>query len=253
RAAAGEGAVYLVRHGQSTWNLAAKRWDLWTMFSQVDHPLTAEGLKQAQDLRVRMREAKFLSDGTRVFSSPLARAVATTIAAVGLDRSIELLPAAREIAWPWCGPDSMGTHGKAALMVKVLQSLQDDTLQDQALDLVDASRLAGKWSGRESKQEMHARLRLLLSLVRPAVRPSRARDAADGRHWQNSVLVCHSLLIQRLFKDFASEALQKESPELLLRLRARKLQNCGAPAIRSASPPLGAWQWGLDGWVNPGT
>ncbi|CAJ1373302.1 unnamed protein product, partial [Effrenium voratum] len=231
RAAAGEGAVYLVRHGQSTWNLAAKRWDLWTMFSQVDHPLTAEGLKQAQDLRVRMREAKFLSDGTRVFSSPLARAVATTIAAVGLDRSIELLPAAREIAWPWCGPDSMGTHGKAALMVKVLQSLQDDTLQDQALDLVDASRLAGKWSGRESKQEMHARLRLLLSLVRPAVRPSRARDAADGRHWQNSVLVCHSLLIQRLFKDFASEALQKESPELLLRLRARKLQNCGVAKI----------------------
>ena len=27
--------VYLVRHGQSTWNLAAKRLDLWTMFSQV--------------------------------------------------------------------------------------------------------------------------------------------------------------------------------------------------------------------------
>ena len=27
----------------------------------------------------------------------------------------------------------------------------------QALDLVDASRLAGKWSGRESKQQMHAR------------------------------------------------------------------------------------------------
>ena len=60
--------IFLVRHGQSTWNLAAKRLDLWTMFRQVpttalvpqslyqvklsdiraevDHALTAEGVEQ---------------------------------------------------------------------------------------------------------------------------------------------------------------------------------------------------------------
>lgn len=31
--------IYLVRHGQSTWNLAAKRLDLWTMFSQAGDAL----------------------------------------------------------------------------------------------------------------------------------------------------------------------------------------------------------------------
>ena len=157
----GSSAVYLVRHGQSTWNLAAKRFDLWTMFSQaraVDIVVcclqtvdatswcnqlifwfsmssggsstdvrgrgTSEGPPKAWRFRALGKEmgsgwvyidwflvqispnislhmfAQFSCSGivaqktlssspaSRIFSSPLTRAVQTTVLAVGMRRSL---------------------------------------------------------------------------------------------------------------------------------------------------------------------
>eukprot|EP00913_Durusdinium_trenchii_P029434 g27592.t1 len=179
-------AEYLVRHGESTWNSAAKRWDLWQMFSQVDHPLTEQGIQQAKRLRDAAAQA-------------------------------------RDLAPP-----------------------------EQSV--VDASLVEKVWWNKfwESKTEMQERLKRLLQTIEPAM---------PG---QSSVLVCHSLLIQRLFKDFAAPSLVKErkirlwinskrlymkprrvllflgdphwqDPEkqqLLSGLRSRKLQNCGAVRLR---------------------
>lgn len=219
--------VYLVRHGQSTWNLAAKRLDLWTMFSQVDHPLTPEGVAQAKRLR-DLEEFKTLSSSpkSRIFSSPLTRAVQTTVVAAGT-RSLTLLPDAREIAWPLAGPDSRSRSTGEEVLRRALDELsQVDKYHKPAVLAesmkVDASRVASTWwsNFREPKQEMLTRLQRLLRSLRPL-----------GAEWSSSILVCHSLLIQRLFKDFASTELEKEKSQLLEDLRQRKLQNCGVVKV----------------------
>ncbi|CAE7231910.1 rab-18 [Symbiodinium sp. CCMP2456] len=231
-------SIFLVRHGQSTWNLAAKRLDLWTMFRQVDHALTTEGVEQASRLRSSTLTARrngdidaeqFLSPQSLVFASPLSRAVATSVVALGLERKITLLPDARELAYPWCGPDSIGAATGSDIAERALQDLSKvdsaygrPPITEEAVKMIDASAATGIWWSRfrESKGQMQQRLQDLLSRLRPADSPSPA-----------SVLVCHSLLIQRLFKDFASPQMEVDMPELLSQLRARKLQNCGVVKV----------------------
>ncbi|CAE6971172.1 rab-18 [Symbiodinium natans] len=230
--------IFLVRHGQSTWNLAAKRLDLWTMFSQVDHALTAEGVAQASRLRTSSEAAlsrgdveaeQFLSPATRVFASPLSRAVATSIVALGLERKMTLLPDARELAYPWCGPDSIGAAVGEGIperaiqgLCKVESSYCNASTAELAAKMIDASAANDVWWNRfrESRSQMQQRLGSLLNKLRPADDLSSA-----------SILVCHSLLIQRLFKDFASPQMEAEMPQLLSQLRAKKLQNCGVVKV----------------------
>ncbi|MEV4735298.1 MULTISPECIES: histidine phosphatase family protein [unclassified Microbacterium] len=61
--------LFLVRHGQTDWNLEHR------MHGQLDSPLTAEGLRQAE------RMAELLSDRgvATVCSSPLGRALRTAV------------------------------------------------------------------------------------------------------------------------------------------------------------------------------
>lgn len=62
--------IYLVRHGQTIFNAAA-RWQ-----GQVDSPLTALGLRQAAAAGVTLRK-NIISDDIALFSSPLGRAHST--------------------------------------------------------------------------------------------------------------------------------------------------------------------------------
>ncbi|CAK9076097.1 Proteoglycan 4 (Lubricin) (Megakaryocyte-stimulating factor) (Superficial zone proteoglycan) [Cleaved into: Proteoglycan 4 C-terminal part] [Durusdinium trenchii] len=230
--------VYLVRHGESTWNSAAKRWDLWQMFSQVDHPLTEQGIQQAKRLRDAAAQDALWSQ-SRLFSSPLTRALQTTLLATAVAGSegesparsakrLTLLPDAREIAWPLAGPDSRSRVLGEGVMARALEELRKveatwtECTEEQSV--VDASLVEKVWWNKfwESKTEMQERLKRLLQTIEPAM---------PG---QSSVLVCHSLLIQRLFKDFAAPSLVKdpEKQQLLSGLRSRKLQNCGAVRLR---------------------
>ena len=47
--------VFVVRHGQSTWNKAQADRDVVAMFSDTDHPLNDVGVYQAEALQVRLR------------------------------------------------------------------------------------------------------------------------------------------------------------------------------------------------------
>ena len=42
--------LYVIRHGESEWNKAQSGLDLPSMYAQVDHPLSAEGRRQAEAL-----------------------------------------------------------------------------------------------------------------------------------------------------------------------------------------------------------
>lgn len=223
--------VYLVRHGQSEWNLAAKRLDLWGLLSKVDHALTPEGVSQCRRLRAAVETATASGDQdartfgaptTRVFSSPLTRAVSTAVVSLGSDRIITLLPDARELAWPLGGPDTIGAATGDAVTERALDALClidaqyciTSSARAAIEAIVDTSAVQGQWwtGFRESRENMAARLFRLL-------RSHMSHEA--------SVLVCHSKLIRRLFLDFASTALIASKPELLTQLRSRKLNNCG--------------------------
>jgi broad specificity phosphatase PhoE len=90
--------VYLVRHGQSVWNHAQRSRNLHALVSQVDHPLTDAGCRQARALsdellaalaRAAAGDASAPAGGRRtlaalaeveaVWTSPLCRAVQTAL------------------------------------------------------------------------------------------------------------------------------------------------------------------------------
>ena len=65
--------LYLVRHGQTTWNLEGRRQ------GHLDSPLTARGLIQAEVVGQRLLR-EFTNGGiVRIISSPLGRAMATAL------------------------------------------------------------------------------------------------------------------------------------------------------------------------------
>mmetsp|Transcript_57675 Transcript_57675/g.106628 ORF Transcript_57675/g.106628 Transcript_57675/m.106628 type:complete len:299 (-) Transcript_57675:29-925(-) len=229
--------AYLVRHGQSLWNLAAKQWDFRTMLSQVDHPLTAEGVAQARRLREAVSTAaaagdedaaRFTAAETKVLSSPLTRAVATTVLAVGQDRLIRLVPEARELCYPIGGPDSLGTATGDAIALRVAETLSTvggkEWLKEPLDSLLDTSAVNERWWGRliEKRPAMEARMKKLLS---------KTVLSAAGPEQNDVVLVCHCLVIMRCFKDHAASGFASAQQTWLAELQSKKLENCGVVRV----------------------
>ncbi len=71
--------IYLVRHGQTEWNLR----DI--LQGQLDSPLTEKGLQQARELIGRFKDVEFAA----IFSSDLARAKRTA-ETVSVERNLEI-------------------------------------------------------------------------------------------------------------------------------------------------------------------
>ena len=59
--------IYIVRHGETDWNILKK------LTGQTDIPLNLNGIKQAKEVREKLKNIKF----DYVFSSPLKRAYET--------------------------------------------------------------------------------------------------------------------------------------------------------------------------------
>lgn len=82
-------SIYLLRHGQI--EQAKPR----RFIGQLDLPLTAEGEHQALDMALLLREIPF----TRIFSSPLIRAVQTAaVIAAGREQAVITVPELAEIS-----------------------------------------------------------------------------------------------------------------------------------------------------------
>lgn len=59
--------IYIIRHGQTDWNVEGR------YAGRIDIPLNRTGIKQAEEIREKFKNVKF----DKVFSSPLSRAYQT--------------------------------------------------------------------------------------------------------------------------------------------------------------------------------
>ena len=84
-----EKEIFVVRHGESKWNEAQHDKDVSGLVKQFDHELTSKGLDQAAKFNAKWKQeldavkdnddlACFLS-ATKIFSSPLTRAIETAL------------------------------------------------------------------------------------------------------------------------------------------------------------------------------
>eukprot|EP00039_Didymoeca_costata_P032851 m.39586 g.39586 ORF g.39586 m.39586 type:complete len:415 (-) comp9570_c0_seq3:86-1330(-) len=108
--------IYFIRHGYSEWNQAQEHHDIGGMLGARDHPLTEEGIIQAEDLQKkwtqsddvgkegtisRSLEDKFKTIQT-IYTSPLTRALQTAVICFNGHEAVKnggilCLPSAREI------------------------------------------------------------------------------------------------------------------------------------------------------------
>jgi len=149
--------LFLVRHGESAWNLAVAGLDVAGMYSGVDHPLSQQGAEQGLLFRERWRHAAAATEGEgmvgeagappasaaaaareatyvqefaraqRVFSSPLTRALQTALLSLQGHQAvarhgITLLRAAREVKNA-AGRDTVGCNTGHACKERALSLL----------------------------------------------------------------------------------------------------------------------------------
>lgn len=144
--------LYLVRHGECTWNAEGR------LPGQArDVPLTALGRTQAADAAARLAGC----GATLLLASDLLRAVSTAeVIAAALGLSVETSPLLRE-------------QGRGVLEGRLHRELVAEPVPE-GFDIADIA-----WGGGESVADVHARLGVLVELLR--ARP----DAA-------AVLVSHA-------------------------------------------------------------
>ena len=236
--------IYLVRHGESRFNVAIRRVNLYRMMRETDHGLSQRGAAQCRALRQAIAraadsadaDALALSDAKRVtLGSPLCRAVLTAhLALPAADAtSISCLPSAREHCMlPLLSRDSEGTTAPRILQ-HVASELEWLRLGDQPAPpppQLDLSRVGdGKWwIVAESGAAVTARLGEMLREV-VAIADAAADTAAAGEAAPKVVLVGHSQVMRRLFRQYSSATFA--STPIGQRLATHTVANCAVVRV----------------------
>lgn len=199
--------IYLVRHGESRFNVAIRSINLYHMMRERDHGLSRHGASQCRALRRAIAhaaenadaDALAISDAKRVtLSSPLCRAVLTAhLALPALDvTSISCLPSAREHCMlPGLSRDSEGTLA-AQILQHVASELESLGASEQPMPSppqLDLSRVGASpwWVVAEKGAAVTARLGDMLREV-VAIADAAADAAAADEAAPRAVLVGHS-------------------------------------------------------------
>lgn len=226
--------VFIVRHGESEWNVAQRSKNVVKMFGRFDHGLTEEGANQAERLRQRLRLARRTELGTEfasartVYCSPLTRAIHTALIALAghsaLKKGIELSADLRELCYPVAGFDSMRRVPAQTSMRRARRAI------GPRLSL-PIERGLGLLSDTEDS--------FLLGETRRAASKRIARVVFDMlcRDEHTAVVVGHSLFFKALIANFADAAVLAISPDAK-RLASHKLPNAGvARLVLNCSKP----------------
>jgi broad specificity phosphatase PhoE len=228
--------VFFIRHGESKWNQAQESMNLLNMLKEYDHGLSATGKVQAvglaQDIsasvvngQARNPDAGELLSATRIFCSPLTRAIQTSL--IGLQAhpvmrrtGLVLTKDVREIK-KIGGFDTVGIEqGAAKIRARVLKEMK--TLYPTALEevgmltgvAIDAGDATNEWwtppEQADSKQAVESRIDDLFLKLQFAV--------------DDTIIVTgHSLLWKHMYKTRGSAHLGPEAGAF----GKCKMPNCG--------------------------
>jgi len=239
--------VWFIRHGESVWNKAQSQLDLKTMAERTDHPLSAKGREQAEALSEKLQLAanagsdfdetmESLFQPDVVYSSPLTRAIQTSVIALGptltcpgRERDMVLMASSRE-KLNFGGFDTWSTKKGADIVLGArteLQALYEGEECCEALKAFnllgfDAQEVADNWwceGMAETPAQLDARLQEFMSQL--LYSPHRS-----------IVVVGHSHFFRSVFKTFLSQEF-KEGPEAKLakEFAGKKMDNCGVARL----------------------
>lgn len=234
--------IFLIRHGESAWNKAQREMQLHEMARTTDHPLTAQGRKQAEQLKKELQSAEaegevavqeMLNPGA-VFVSPLTRAVQTGLIALesvltkpGGVREIVFMANARE-KQNFGGLDTKSSKIGTEVVTGVLDELrtlyegQEEGIVELFQQLLfDTEEIQDRWwceTSSENSAQLLVRLKEFMSqlLYLPV---------------KSAIVVGHSYHIRAVLKAFMSPEFRKKQPQLARQLETQKVQNCGVVRI----------------------
>ena len=241
--------IFLLRHGESYWNQAQANNDVIGMLKQYDHPLNAVGVEQA---RAFSRKWKLLGEqdamdqtishvknksvassmeesflvAEEVYSSPLCRAVQTSLVAlqghpVVTEKGIKLLTSIREVQ-SFGGLDSMcSSYGEESFerAKENLQRVSAEISEETNHIKVDPfNSYSEYWKYREGKADVSKRTRDFLGTVQYGRSPC-------------AIFVGHSKFFQNFFRRVSYDLRHEKVRELAERLQRGKLENCGCVGV----------------------
>jgi broad specificity phosphatase PhoE len=234
--------LFLVRHGESTWN-RAQRTRALTQLIGSDHPLTAEGMQQCHALSERVNaaaakgkagpEKQMLS--TPVIASPQTRAVQSAALCMrgASTNSVALWASLRELKTKRgqldnIGKAESGSQANIRAGQEAKKIAKDEEKADQegvvALDVLNVveNDAVGRWwtaaTSKESKADQVLRQDEFLEAV---------------RLHEEQALVCfgHSLFFQRLLETFQHPSLLEKDADQAHAFASRKLDHCAVACV----------------------
>jgi len=251
--------VFLLRHGKSRWNEAQESYSLYGMYTENDHPLCREGVRQAERLRLdaearrhaisndkvqfpeteQLYLTKFLAPSI-IMVSPFTRAVQT--ACVGLRElfpqstgGLKIAKEAREQK-NFGGADCSGVAVGSKIKERAVSELKplyrhDDAAEASLFEAMQKATDSAKWdfsgvedewwhSVMEFEDDIEKRLDTLLDDI---------RSIPSG---SSAVVVSHSQLIRRFFRRYCSADLKKSSPDTVAALSTSLIPCCGMIGCR---------------------
>ena len=252
--------IFLIRHGESLWNVAEREKNVVHLLETVDHSLSADGHLQGLGLSAKVKEkvdnsnhhecehehdaptdvySRFMA-ADAVFASPFTRAVQTALVTLQhhpmvAEKGIILRPELQEIK-NIAGRDTIGSHKGESIRLHVHAQLDamytgdGDLAQSadsaKALDRmksipIDATNASHEWWNSVKESESMTQSRMREILV----------QTKYSAHEQ-VVLVAHSLLFRKLCKSFLSAEFRGQHPEFAERLGKFKMPNAGVMGLR---------------------
>jgi len=241
--------IFLVRHGESSWNKAQSKLDLYEMGRQTDHPLSPDGRDQAEALNELIgKECKDsrLMNPDVVYVSPLTRAIQTAVIGLGKVLSepgsghLVLMANARE-KQNFGGFDSQPMAIGSAVIKRTLDELvllyQGRKTGEGIVNAFrklkfDTQEVQGRWwnpVAAESDAEVKIRLEEFMAQLKYTPH-------------KTIVVVGHSHFFRAVFKEFLNPNFKDKHKDFAHQLCTSKLANCGVarldldPSITSGGP-----------------
>lgn len=242
--------IFLIRHGESKWNISQSEKNLKGMVQQYDHELTETGLQQAISFQQRWKSTSTSSDerviedyqlfvrAKAIYSSPLTRATQTAVltceghdAFQPPDGKLTLLSSLREVK-NFGSFDSVGRYSGDKISSHVREMLHRDLGEEKCLEVVrpviDSNDAQEEWwtalEIQESKGDVNLRLKELWNYLRYSS-GEKQEDASAV------ILVGHSHFFRQMMREYLSAEYREKEPEWTTDLDEKKLDNAACLRI----------------------